>query len=141
MNIRSGTAEISAEAPAQLRTIPDRAREITRIVKRLQRIIATHVEGAVKIRCPLGLPDVLAVIAALEAEADGLSPASHLSTGEEVSTYLRGGMYEELVAEPSNIFHTTQVSDEVVRYEALPKDFWKECLTRLRNGLNILQKR
>ncbi len=141
MNIRSGATEIPAEAPAQQRKITDRAREVARIVKRLQRVVATHVEGSAKIRCPFGLPDVLAVIAALQAEANGLSPISHLDSGEEVSTYLRGGMYEELLAEPSNIFSTIQVSSEVIRYEALPNDFWIERLDALSSDLAALTSR
>lgn len=138
MKIRSGSTELLAEQAPQV--IPDRKREGARIIKRLQRIIAAHVEASAKIKCPLGLPDLMAVISALEAEADGLNPASHLTTGEEISTYLRSGVYEELVAEPSNIFHTTKVSDEVVRYEAVPRDFWKECLGQLRKGLTAPQK-
>jgi hypothetical protein len=33
--------------------------------------------------------------------------------------------------EPSNILFTTQVNEEVVRYEAMEVGFWRECLGEL----------
>ena len=89
MNIRSGPVEFLAETSAPLRTIPNRAKEATRVVKRLQRI-ATQVEASVKINCALRLPDALSLIAALEAEADGLSPESHLSSAQYCASLLNG---------------------------------------------------
>lgn len=142
MIIRSGTTDIlPPEAAAPPRGIPNRARERARVVKRLKVIVATHVEASSRIGFPLGMPDLLAVIATLRAEADGLSPAAHLTSGEEVSTHLRQGLFEELLGEPSNIFFTSKVSEEVIRYEALPKDFWRECLEVLSAELATLKTR
>jgi len=45
------------------------------------------------------------------------------------------------VGEPSNIFYTTKVDAKTVRYQALPKDFWKECLAQLRHQLSELRKK
>lgn len=33
--------------------------------------------------------------------------------------------------EPSNILFTTQVNEDVVRYEAMEAGFWRECLGEL----------
>lgn len=140
MKIRSGKEILDPEIQAP-KIIADRMREKARIVKRLLALIATHAESATRMGVPLGLPDLLAVISALEAEADGLNPVTHLTTGEDISSYLRASLYEELNGEPSNIFYTTQVNEKVIRYEALPKDFWKECLARLRVDLAALKKK
>lgn len=139
MIVRSGTTDLlRAEATTPPRNIPNRAHERTRIVKRLKVIVATHVEASSRIGFPLGMPDLMAVISALLAEVDGLSPSAHLIGGEEVSTHLRQGLFEDLLGEPSNIFFTTTVSEEVTRYEALPKDFWRECLDALSAELATL---
>ena len=98
-------------------------------------------EAAARIGFPLGMPDLLAVFSALQAEADGLGSAAHLRSEEDVSTHLRRGLFEELLGEPSNIFFTTQVSEEVTRYEALPTDFWKDCLDALSSEIATLKPR
>lgn len=142
MIIRSGSTEIlPPEAPAPPRVIPNRVRERARIVKRLKSIVATHVEASARVGVPLGMPDLLAVISALLADADGLNSNSILTGGDEISTHFRQSLFEELLGEPSNIFFTTKVSEEVVRYEALPKDFWKECLDALSAELTTLRTR
>jgi hypothetical protein len=64
-----------------------------------------------------------------------------LDGADEISAYVRRNLYDELVGEPSNIFYTTQVDGKTVRYEALPKDFWKECLSLLRQKLTELREK
>lgn len=48
-----------------------------RVVKRLQALIVPHIDAAKKMDRLLGAADLKAVIAALVAEADGLSPNPH----------------------------------------------------------------
>jgi hypothetical protein len=141
MKVRSAATEIVAsESIAPPKLIPERNLEIARIVERLQKIIAIHCKSAQRMGYPLAMEDLLAVVSALEAEADGLSPQSHLAHQNEIIVYLRGSLFEELLGEPSNIFYTTQVAPDVVRYEALTKDFWKECLGQLRSSLLALKQ-
>ncbi len=117
-----------------VKNIEDRKDESRRIISRLQAIIASHVEGANRMGHGLGIPDLLAVVEALQAEAEQLDPQPHLMIDDEIAFYLRASLYEELLSEPSNIFYTTQVSPDVVRYDAVPGDFWKECLALLHAG-------
>jgi hypothetical protein len=140
MKVRSAATEILDPLPiAPPKIIPERKLEITRVVKRLQSLIAIHAESAQRMGHPLAMEDLLAVISALEAEADGLDPQSHLVHQNEIVFYLRGSLFEELLGEPSNIFYTTQIAPDVVRYEALTKDFWKDCLGHLRSTLLTLR--
>jgi hypothetical protein len=141
MKVRSAATEIVAsESVAPPKLIPERNLEIARIVERLQKIISIHCKSAQRMGYPLAMEDLLAVVSALKAEADGLSPQSHLAHQNEIIVYLRGSLFEELLGEPSNIFYTTQVAPDVVRYEALTKDFWKECLGQLRSSLLALKQ-
>jgi hypothetical protein len=142
MKVRSGATEILDPVPiARPRIIPERKLEVTRVVKRLQNIITIHAESAQRMGHPLAMEDLLAVVSALEAEADGLDAKPHLAHPNEIVVYLRGSLFEELLGEPSNIFYTTQVAPDVVRYEALTRDFWKECLGELRRSLLALEER
>jgi len=124
-----------------VKKIDDRKEESRRIISRLQAIIATHVEGANRMGHGLGMPDLIAVVEALQAEADQLDPQPHLMIDDEIAFYLRASLYEELLSEPSNIFYTTQVSPDVVRYDAVPTDFWKECLALLHGGFLKLSEK
>jgi len=142
MKIRSGSTQISSpEVASPPRDIPDRPGERKRVVKRLKAIVLNHLEASTRIGYPLVLPDLLAVISALRTESEGTSPAAELDSGDEVVTHLREALFEELLSEPSNIFFTTQVSEETVRYEALPKDFWQECIDGLATELDKLKPR
>ena len=105
-------------------------REIDRIVRRLEAIVINHAEGARRVRHPLTLEQVVAVIAALRAEAQGESRPIAFSDGE-VTFYLMDGLYEELLGEPSNIFSTKEVAEGVTRFEPLQRDFWLACLDGL----------
>ena len=108
-----------------------------RVVKRLQALIVPHIDAAKKMDRLLGAADLKAVIAALVAETDGLSPNPHLDCPDEILRYLRETLYLELLAEPSNVFYTTAVNSDVVRYEPMPRTFWKDCLLDLRNKLHL----
>ncbi len=105
--------------------------ETARIVRRLEAIVINHVEGARRIRHPLTLEQVIAVIDALRAEATGESRPVAFSDGE-VAFYLMDGLYEELLGEPSNIFAAVEVAEGVTHFEPLQRDFWLTCLGALR---------
>ena len=113
--------------------LSDRAQrtEIARIVRRLEAIITNHLEAARRIGYPLTLAQVLAIIDALRAEAEGKNRPVAFSDGEVVF-YLMDGLYEELLGEPSNIFLSTRVSDDTTRFEPLQRDLWLACLAALR---------
>jgi len=79
------------------------------------------------------------VLLALKADADGREVNPYLDGQDEISAYVRRNLFDELVVEPSNIFYTTQIDAKTIKYEALPKDFWKECLSLLRKSLTELK--
>jgi hypothetical protein len=54
---------------------------------------------------------------------------------------VKRSLFDELLGEPSNIFFTTKVDSKTLRYEALPKEFWKECLALLRKSLMELREK
>ena len=116
--------------------IEDRAGEAKRIVKRLLAIIADHHSSAEHMGVALDQPLLLQVVAALEAETQNKDPAELLQHTDEIRGYLMRALYEELLEEPSNILFTTQVSPDVVRYDAMEVAFWQECLKELRRQLS-----
>ena len=143
MRIRSSSESfevVPSAANAALRKIADRPGEIRRVVSRLMALVVPHLDAAKAINLLLGADDLRAAISALEAEADGLDPRSRLAGPDEVRTYLRQSLYEELLAEPSNVFYTSKINPEVVRYEAMTRDFWKECLAGLSKKLGLKGK-
>ena len=111
--------------------------EIGQIVRRLEAIVTTHLEGARRVGNPLTLEQVIAIIDALRAEAEGQQRPVAFSDGE-VAFYLMDGLYEELLGEPSNIFSVTPVAGGVVRFEPLQREFWLTCLQALRQRLERL---
>ncbi len=139
MKIRSSSVIVEDllpdAAPGKLE-VENASAEIRRMVKRLRVLLVPHFESASRLGVILGPDDLRAVIDGLLAEADGLSPDSHLHCPEELRSYLRRTMFDELLAEPSNTLYTTQINEEVVRYEAMPADFWKDCLRALRAKLD-----
>ena len=118
--------------------IENRAQECARIVKRLLEMIDRHVASLAKSGLSISWAEMQLVLLALEADADGRDVNVHLDGADEISAYVKRNLYDELVGEPSNIFYTTQVDGKTVRYEALPKAFWKECLSLLRQKLREL---
>jgi len=121
--------------------IENRAQECVRIVTRLLDLIDRHVASLAKSGLEIGWADMQLVLLALEADADGRDVNLHLDGGDEIAAYVRRNLFDELVGEPSNIFYTTKVDAKTVRYQALPKDFWKECIALLRQKLSELRKK
>lgn len=111
--------------------------ETYRIVRRLEAIITNHLEGARRVGHPLTLEQVIAIIDALRAEAEGQQRPVAFSNGE-VAFYLMDGLYEELLGEPSNIFSLTPTVEGAVRFEPLQRNFWVDCLQALRHRLERL---
>ncbi len=118
-------------------TAKQRQTEVTRIVRRLMAIVTNHLEGARRTGHPLTLEQVLAIIDALRAEAEGKSRPVAFSDGE-VAFYLMDGLYEELLGEPSNIFSVAPVDEGVVCFQPLQRDLWLECLQSLRQRMERL---
>ena len=121
--------------------IENRSQECGRIVTRLLDLVDRHVASLAKSGLEIGWADMQLVLLALEADADGRDVNRHLDGGDEIAAYVRRNLFDELVGEPSNIFYTTKVDAKTVRYQALPKDFWKECLAQLRHQLSELRKK
>lgn len=139
MKIRSATQiveDLFPDAPQGQLEVEDAPAEVRRVVKRLKSLLVPHFEGAARMGVSLGADDLRAVFAALIAEADQLNPEPLLQCPEELRHYVRRTMFDELVGEPSNVLYTTQVNAEVIRYEAMPTDFWKSCLQALLDELN-----
>ncbi|MDA0325298.1 MAG: hypothetical protein O2830_06655 [Verrucomicrobia bacterium] len=145
MNRKGSVSQQADPADAQdkgsARTIENRALECSRIVTRLLDLIDRHVASLLKSELTISWADMQLVLLALEADADGRDVNIHLDGGDEIAAYVRRNLFDELVGEPSNIFYTVQVDAKTVRYEALPKDFWKECIALLREKLRDLRKK
>lgn len=112
--------------------IEDRKGETRRIVKRLLAIIEDHRISALRMGFRLDIPALDIVIRALEAETRNENPGDLLTDSDEIRSYVLTSLYEELLAEPSNILHTTHIAADVIRYEAMEVAFWKECVAALR---------
>lgn len=139
MKIRSFsqiTEDSFPEVSPGKREIENAPAEVRRVVKRLKIMIVPHFESASRMGVIPGPDDLRSVLQALLAEADGLNPSPHLECPDEIRHYFRRTMFDELVGEPSNVLYTTQVNAEVVRYEAMPTDFWKNCLEFLLEELD-----
>jgi len=121
--------------------IENRPQECERIVRRLLERIDAHVASLAKSDLSINWAEIQLVLLALEADAEGRDVNVHLDGGDEISAYVRRNLFDELVGEPSNIFYTTQVDAKTVRYEALPKDFWKECIALLRKKMTELREK
>jgi len=121
--------------------IENRPQECERIVHRLLERIDAHVASLAKSDLSINWAEMQLVLLALDADAEGRDVNVHLDGGDEISTYVKRNLFDELVGEPSNIFYTTQVDAKTVRYEALPKDFWKECIALLRQKLTELRQK
>lgn len=125
--------ELEPARPPQ--EIEDRKGETRRIVKRLLAIIEEHRVSALRMGFVLDAAALDIVLRALEAETRGEDPSPVLADPDEVRCYILTSLYEDLLAEPSNILHTTRVAEDVIRYEAMEAAFWKECVAALREKL------
>lgn len=121
--------------PARPRAVEDRGAEIGRIVKRLLAIVREHRASARRIGSPLDTKAVETVVEALRIESLGGDPGPLLHDSDPVATWLRQALFEDLLEEPSNIFFTTVIDDETIRYEAMDAEFWRECLGGLEERL------
>jgi len=136
----SGEGHDHGDVPTA-KVIENRPQECERIVRRLLERIDAHVASLAKSDLNINWAEMQLVLLALEADAEGRDVNVHLDGGDEISAYVRRNLFDELVGEPSNIFYTTQVDTKTVRYEALPKDFWKECIALLRQKLTELRQK
>ena len=136
----SGESHDHGDVPTA-KEIENRPQECERIVRRLLERIDAHVASLAKSDLSINWAEMQLVLLALDADAEGRDVNVHLDGGDEISAYVRRNLFDELVGEPSNIFYTTQVDAKTVRYEALPKDFWKECIALLRQKLTELRQK
>jgi hypothetical protein len=136
----SGEGHDHGDVPTA-KEIENRPQECERIVRRLLERIDAHVASLAKSDLSINWAEMQLVLLALDADAEGRDVNFHLDGGDEISAYVRRNLFDELVGEPSNIFYTTQVDAKTVRYEALPKDFWKECIALLRQKLTELRQK
>jgi hypothetical protein len=136
----SGESHDHGDLPTA-KEIENRPQECERIVRRLLERIDAHVASLAKSDLSINWAEMQLVLLALDADAEGRDVNVHLDGGDEISAYVRRNLFDELVGEPSNIFYTTQVDAKTVRYEALPKDFWKECIALLRQRLTELRQK
>jgi hypothetical protein len=121
--------------PRSPQEIGDRKREMRPIIKRLSAMIEEHRASALRMDSILDAEMLDRVLHALEAEARDEDPAAILADPNVIRAYLLESLYEDLLAEPSNILFTTKVSEDVVRYEAMDAAFWQECVAALRQKL------
>jgi hypothetical protein len=120
-----------AIAPATPALTPQEEKaEVARIVPRLEAIAIRHLESARHVGIELGRAEMLRVVDALQAEAAGQPPGP--LHDDEIKRFAMESLYEELLAEPSNIFRHTQVDAATTRYEAMPRSFWQACLAELK---------
>ena len=136
----SGESHDHGDLPTA-KEIENRPQECERIVRRLLERIDAHVASLAKSDLSINWAEMQLVLLALDADAEGRDVNVHLDGRDEISAYVRRNLFDELVGEPSNIFYTTQVDAKTVRYEALPKDFWKECIALLRQRLTELRQK
>ena len=125
--------ELQPSKPPQ--EIEDRKGEARRIVKRLLAIIEEHRVSALRMGFTLDATALDTVTCALEAETRNENPTVILADGDEIHSYILTALYEDLLAEPSNILFTTHIAKDVVRYEAMEAAFWIDCLAALRREL------
>ena len=114
--------------PARPLTIEDRDVESGRVVKHLLAIVREHRASARRIGSPLDDWALRAVFDALRVESLGGDPRSLLQHPDPVAAWLRQALFEDLLEVSSNVFFTTRLDEETVRYEAMEAAFWRECL-------------
>lgn len=114
--------------PARLLPIEDREAETRRVVHHLSAIVREHRASARRIGSPLDDWALRAVFDALRVESLGGDPRALLQHPDPVAAWLRQALFEDLLEVPSNVFFTTRLDEETVRYEAMEAAFWRECL-------------
>lgn len=135
MKVRSASQHVEPPASEESGVpleVKNRGAEIERVLLRLRTLLQPHKESARRMGVALEREDLLSVLDALLADADGKNPELLLESKDPVRAYLRRSMFDDLVGEPSNILYSTKVNPDTIRYEAMPAEFWKECILRLR---------
>lgn len=132
--LRLDFSRFSRSAPTQVTR--ERGAEVGRVVSRLLAIVREHRASARRVGSPLDDRDLEAVIEALRVESSGGDPRPLLHHPEPVATWLRQALFEDLLEEPSNVFFTTRIDDETMRYEAMEAAFWRECLRGLAENIS-----
>lgn len=117
--------------PARLQPIADRDVESGRVVRHLLAIVREHRASARRIGSPLDEGALRAVFDALRVESLGGDPRALLQHPDPVAAWLRQALFEDLLEVPGNLFSTTRLDEETVRYEAMEAAFWRECLVEL----------
>ena len=117
--------------PIRPRAIEDRAAETARMVRRLLAIVREHRVSARRVGSPFDDTALRAVLYALRVESLGGDPQALLQDPDPVGAWLRQALFQDLLEEPSNVFFTTRIDEDTVRYEAMEAAFWRECLAEL----------
>jgi hypothetical protein len=110
--------------------------QIERVVEKVEDMMATYLEGGSKLGLSLDTPQVLEVIDRALAESEGRGNADF---GSDVSGFHMGGLYEELIQQPSNIFEQVTREDGTQEYVPLSVPLWQACLARLREKVDGLR--
>lgn len=112
---------------SQSPAIEDLPGEKSRILKRLLAIIGEHSISAERVGIKLSPAHLELVFAALRAHArSGSTP--DFQRRDEIDRNVLDSLFSELVEEPSNHLLTTCTGPDTVRYDAMPPDFWCECI-------------
>ncbi len=117
--------------PARPLPIKDRDAETRRVVHHLSAIVREHRASSRRIGSPLDECALRAVFDALRVESLDGDPQSLLQHPEPVAAWLRQALFEDLLEVPGNVFFTTHLDEETVRYEAMEVGFWRDCLEEL----------
>jgi hypothetical protein len=123
--------------PARRQPIADRDVESGRVVRHLLAIVREHRASSRRIGSPLDEGALRAVFDALRVESLGGDPRALLQHPDPVAAWLRQALFEDLLEVPSNVFFTTRLDEETVRYEAMEAAFWRECLVELEEQVEM----
>lgn len=119
---------VALPTDGSLSPTPDLA-QIERVVEKVEDMMATYLEGGTKLGLFLDTPQVLEVIDRAIAESEG---RGNPDFGSDVSGFHMGGLYEELIQQPSNIFEQVTKEEGGTEYVPLSVPLWQACLARLR---------
>jgi len=112
---------------------PATAEQIRTVVRRLRVLLGEALEQSRRVGVDLTPPKLVALCDELlhEAREPGYRPAF----SDSVEGFFLGGLFDELVLEPSNIFDTVTSTDGREFYVPLSAEQWIACLEVLRLSL------
>lgn len=112
---------------------PATAEQIRTVVRRLRVLLGEALEQSRRVGVDLTPPKLVALCDELlhEAREPGYRPAFN----DSVEGFFLGGLFDELVLEPSNIFDTVTSTDGREFYVPLSAEQWIACLEVLRLSL------